>query len=169
MRLRGDGWWWSGTAAGLAVAAVLVGHWRVPRETAMTGVDVRMSSAPTGELAVSPAGTFLTATGLMPGAEPGTGVVTIRNQTARRLAVTLRLSPSSPELDDAVEVRFVTPTERSEARPLRLLDGRQEPLLHLAPAEERAVTVIVAVPAGAKGAGGRAADVTVQLVSEVAA
>lgn len=167
MVTRRDGWWWSGTAAGLVAVAILVSQWRVADGAVLTGVDVRLLAAPTGELAVTPNGPFLTATGLMPGAAPGTGVVTIRNQTARPLAVSLRLAPSAPELGDALQVTFVAPKVSQKPVPLRLLDGPAAPVLRLDPAEEQAVTVVVGVPAGTTNAGGRGGDVTLRLVAEV--
>jgi hypothetical protein len=169
MARRLDRWWLSGAAIGLAVVAVLVLHWRVPQGGGEPGVDVRLLAAPTGELAVSPVGAFVTATGLTPSSQPSAGRVTIRNQTAKRLSVAVELTAASTELDDVVAVRLTTPATTTGLRRLRELHGDQPALLHLAPGQEETVTVAVSVVPGLSGYGGRAADVAVRLVSTVEA
>ena len=95
-----------GVVLGLVAAASLVLSSRIPPGTGSLGADVIVASTPTKELGVSPAGPFLSATNLSPGAEDApTGALKVTNQTGVDLDVHLRGLPSTRDLDDALRVR----------------------------------------------------------------
>lgn len=90
-----------GFLAGLAIAAAAVLTWRIPAGTGTLGTDLIVATGPTGELVVSQTGPFISATGLLPGAEADapSGSVKIENQTAVTLSVKVQALPSTKDLD----------------------------------------------------------------------
>ena len=92
----------AGFVAGLAIVAVLVGTWGVPRGDGRLGADVTFVTGPTGELAI-PSGPVLRATAMEPG-DRATGIGSVRNQTGRALGVRIRALPSIGDLDRVLEV-----------------------------------------------------------------
>lgn len=94
-----------GFALGLAFAAVALLSWRVPESTDTLAADVYFRSISTGEIAVTPAGAFINGSGLEPGHEHAVeGVLQVRNQTGRKLAVRLRAPAADRDLDRLLRV-----------------------------------------------------------------
>jgi hypothetical protein len=94
-----------GFALGLAVAAAALLSWRVPGGTGTLAADVYFRSIPTGEIAATPAGDFISGSGLEPGlANALEGVLNVRNQTGRKLAVRLRAPAQHRDLDRLLRI-----------------------------------------------------------------
>jgi hypothetical protein len=91
---------------GLCVGFLLSG--RLPDSSGELPARLTLVSAPTSELAVSPAGRFLSQRELIPGAPRAgaRGTVSARNRTRAPLAVRLRALPSSGELDELLRIRI---------------------------------------------------------------
>jgi hypothetical protein len=90
--------------AGLAIVAVL--SWQIPRGHSTLGAAITVVSQPSGELAVSPSGTFINVTALKPGPASGAvgGKVQIENQTGQTLDVHVRAVASETDLNSALMV-----------------------------------------------------------------
>src|SRR4029078_7309833 len=89
-----------------APARSLVVSSRIPPGTGTLGADVILASSPTGELGVSPAGPFLSATNLSPGdGDVPAGDLQVTNQTGVPLDVQVRGVPSTPDMDALLHVR----------------------------------------------------------------
>lgn len=90
-----------GFLAGLTIAAVAMLAWRIPTGNGTLGTDLIVATGPTGELAVSQTGPFISATGMHPGAEADapSGTVKVENQTAVTLSVKVQALPSTRDLD----------------------------------------------------------------------
>jgi hypothetical protein len=96
---------WSGLSAGLAVVIVALYAWQVPPSPGpLPGANVMFIAGPTGELEVSPTGRFLAGTDLRPAGRVITGMLSIRNQTGRKLDVQLRALPNLDDLDHLLQV-----------------------------------------------------------------
>ena len=92
-------------AAGLVAAATLALLGRVPAGAEPLALDATVTSGPTGELAVTPAGPVAVASGLAPGSGRLSGRVTLTNQTDATLAVRVRMRASISDADGALRVR----------------------------------------------------------------
>jgi hypothetical protein len=90
--------------AGLAIIAVL--SWQIPRGHSTLGAAVTIASRPSGELGVSPSGTFINTIALKPGPTSAAvqGKVQIENQTGQTLDVQVRGVASTPDLNAALMV-----------------------------------------------------------------
>jgi hypothetical protein len=93
-------------AAGVVAAATLVAIGRLPAGGGVLGLDVKVTSAPTGELAVAPAGTVATAAGLQPGEGELRGRVTLQSEASKPLDVHVRQLPSMTDADRSLRVRL---------------------------------------------------------------
>lgn len=102
----------AGLAVGVAVVLLLVSGWRVAGGDGRLGADLFFSVGPTGELAVTPSGPFLRATGLLPG-QRADADLRLRNQTGSAIAVSLRALPERRDLDGLLLV-----TVRTQGRTL---------------------------------------------------
>ncbi|MDQ1700142.1 MAG: hypothetical protein QOG34_2005, partial [Frankiaceae bacterium] len=120
---RLDAAWLVGLVAGLAAVSSLLLWWQVPGGRGAVGADIRFVSAPTGALAVSPSGDFLAAVDLQPGHDRS-GTLTIVNQTARPLTVSLRMVETTQDLDDAVRVIVRSPQGTLADGPLGIVGSR---------------------------------------------
>lgn len=131
---------WVGLAVGLTVVGAALYAWRVaPALGPLLGADVMFTAAPTGELEVSPTGRFLSGTDLRPSGRVLTGMLAVRNQTGRRLAVQLRALPNLDDLDGILWVEITSPqgvlftgdlgTLRDWTSPLIVRRGQVESLL----------------------------------------
>jgi hypothetical protein len=89
----------AGLLVGLAGAALLILSWRLPTTSGTLSADLTVAARPTGELGVSPHGTFVRALGMRPGSRGGSGDVRVTNQTASRLDISLRTTGQGRDLD----------------------------------------------------------------------
>jgi hypothetical protein len=154
---------WAGVAVGATLAALALLSWRIPHSGGALGADVQFVATPSGELATSPSGAFLSARRLLPGGRPGTGDLRVDNVAGRPLAVRLRLLPSDPGLDRELRVELRGGDRTIEA-PLARLRSLTASVLHLRPRQTRRLRVRAWVPRSAgPGYEGRIAEVTVDL------
>lgn len=129
--MTGDRWWHGGGVVLGLLIAVTAAYQPVTAASNRLGADVQMSAAPTGELDVTPRGSFLTAEGLRVG-EHATGRVSVRNQTGATLSVTTQFAaPPSEFLGLHVRLRAGSETvvdgtfdESGGGRPWLLESGR---------------------------------------------
>jgi hypothetical protein len=162
---RLDAAWLIGLAAGFVAVSCLLLSWQVRGGRAAVGADVRFASAPTGALAVSPVGDFLTAVDLQPGHERS-GTLTIDNQTARPLTVSLRMVETTQDLDDVVRVVVTSPAGTLAAGPLGMVSGRPTKAVTIASGQRVPIVVTVRMDDKAVAYRGRDTQVAVQLQSE---
>jgi hypothetical protein len=158
----------AGLLLGIALAAAGVTSWRVPGGSGSVDADVRLLSAPTGELQVSPMGLFLSAPSLAPGDEAVRGELLVRNQTGSALDVRLRALPSSPDLDELLVVRMDIGKDRIFEGTLGGLRTWTERSFQLASDERRVLRAEAWFPRRVtSGYEGRIADVTIEMGVEV--
>jgi hypothetical protein len=152
-----------GIVCGVAAAAALITSWRVGPGDATLGAQVRIAASPTGELAVKPAGTFLTDSRLRPG-RAARGELRLTNQTPKALAVRLRAVPTSPSLDEALLVHVSAAGRTLANARLGQLRDWTPRALEIASGRSRTLELRASVLAGSKGGyEGQAVDVELQL------
>jgi hypothetical protein len=95
-------------AAGVVAAATLVAIGRLPSGGGVLGLDVKVTSGPTGELAVAPAGTVASAAGLQPDQGELRGHVMLQSQARVPLAVHVHQLPSMTDADRSLHVRLAS-------------------------------------------------------------
>lgn len=118
-------------AAGLVAAATLVAIGRLPGpDRGPLPLEAKLTTMPTGELAVSPVGPVSRAAGLLPGRGQLRGRITIQSQVATPMTVRVRQRPSLGDADSALRV-----TVRSGATVL--YDGPAGGLRRASPAAVR--------------------------------
>lgn len=164
-------WRVSGLLLGAGVTLVALASWRMPPAGGRLGADVRILSAPTGELDVSPSGPFLSANDLGPGSPDGgaRGELAVRNQTGSPLSVRARLLPSASDLDALLRVRVSAGEERVLDGTLGELRTWSARAIHLAPGERRELHVQAWLPGTVRdGYQGRVEDVGLELRAEPA-
>ncbi len=164
MKSRADRWARAvGLCVGLVTAVVAVTGWSIPRGSGSLGTDLFFSSAPTGELAVSPTGPFLSATAIRPGsaADAVTGDLEIFNQTGVTLQVSVRGLPSTKDLDQMLMVDVEADGARLFLRTLAGLRNWTQPL-SLGSAQTTTVTIRTWIPMDV-GSGWEGRIVTVPL------
>src|SRR2546421_371139 len=106
MKTKADIWIRSlGLVLGITVAAITLVSSRIPPGTGLLGADIVLASAPTGELAVTPTGPFLSATNLTPSSPASSGSISVFNQTGSTLDVAVRGLPSSTDMDQVMLVQ----------------------------------------------------------------
>ena len=152
----------AGLVLGAAACAVLLLGTHIGRPAGALDAALTLTSAPTGELGVVPAGAVLAARDLQRGAPPVRGSLVVRNQTGIPLDVRLRARPLSGDLDDDAQLRVTAGAAtlfdgtlgalRSGTRPFRVQPGRG-----------RRLSVAVWLNAG--GAQGRSDDAALELTS----
>ncbi|MFB3737835.1 MAG: hypothetical protein ACE14W_02575 [Candidatus Velamenicoccus archaeovorus] len=133
----------TGLLIGLAVAVVAVRSWTVAPGHGGLGADLLMATAPTGELAVSVTGPFLSATGMVPGSEAdaAAGTFDVYNRTAATLAIRLQARPSVPDMNDLLWVEVDAGADRVYRGPLASLVEGSPDGFRLAPTEDVTLTV----------------------------
>lgn len=102
---------WLALAAGVAIVAATVATSQVARGTGAPTADVVFVAAPTGELAVTPAGAFLQGATLGPGDE-ASGRLGITNLTGKEVSIDVRALPDSRDLDSLLRVSVEREGER---------------------------------------------------------
>ena len=153
----------AGLLTGFALAAAGLLSWNVPGGSGALGADVQITSAPLGELDVSPVAPFLSVTNLLPGAL-ARGELKVRNQTGTELSVRLRALPSLADLDDLLMVRIEAGGELLFAGALADLRLWSERSFRLLSGEQRALRVQTWMPVGTTtGFEGRIADIGLEL------
>src|SRR4051794_7998733 len=95
-------------ASGLVAALTLVAIGQMPAAGGTLGLDVLVTTLPTGELAVAPVGRVGSATALFPGRGQLRGHVTLQSQTDDALTVRVRERPSIGDADRALRVRVAS-------------------------------------------------------------
>ena len=108
-----------GLALGIALAALAVVGWRVPRGTGTLGADVQFITLATGPLDLTPVGLIASGTDLRP--VPGSvasGSVLVRNVTGRAQDVRVRAIASGPDLDPLLEVSLASDSATLYSGPL---------------------------------------------------
>lgn len=159
-----------GLAVGLLLAALLVLDNRMPRGTGTLGADVVFAVTPTGELAITPSGPFLSATQLRPGPEAHapSGTLEAFNQSPVSLQVHLRGLPSLLDIDEALWVSVESDGRQLFRGPVGDLRNWTSQFLTLASGEKATLTVRTWLPPSApKGWEGRVATVDLEFRSDV--
>jgi hypothetical protein len=142
---------WTGFIAGclIGVSAVLVG--KLPEGQAASGVKLSLSSQPSAELGVSPAGNpFLRARELVPGGPAASGRLELSNFTTRRLVVRARLQPGNRDLDSLVEVVLAADNKTVFRGRLSELRSRSAARLALGPKGRRQLALRAWVPSSVR-------------------
>lgn len=168
MRLRGDTVLRVlGLTLGLVAAATLVAASRIPAGTGALGADVIFASSPTGELAVSPTGPFLSATNLTPAVtDDPSGSLRITNQTGVNLIVQVHGVPSSDDLDQALQIRVAVSDMTLFDGTLGRFRAWSRASLALVPGESADLEVAVRLdPSAGQSWSGRIATVAVEFRS----
>lgn len=149
---------------GFAVVATLVAGWRVPGGDGQPGADVVVALAPTGEIAVSQTGPFVIGTDLR-GGDSASGGLTVRNQTANTVGLSIRTLPSSRDLDELLEVSIDAGDQTVFRGPLGALREWSAPIV-LGRGEERRLAVEVRLPGSDDGAQARSVATDLELRTE---
>ncbi len=145
----------------LAVGLVLAG--RTPEGQAGSGARLTISTKPTTELGVSPAGELLSKRNLKPGGREARATTGLANFTARPFSVRLRLASSRRELDRILVIELGTAGERVFRGRLGELRSWSARPLRLAPRQKRRVEVRAWIPASVRsGYQGRSAEVELE-------
>lgn len=104
---------WTAFLAGCLIGAALLLMGELPEGRAAAGVKLSISSQPSAELGVSPAGNpFVKARGLTPGGTPATGRLELSNYTTRPLGVQARLEGGDRNLDSLVQVALTADNKK---------------------------------------------------------
>lgn len=152
----------------MAVTATLVVGWHITAPDDTAAASLSLIATPTGELGVSPAGAFLNAPALRAGAPAARGELAVRNQTRVPLAVDLRLSSRTGDLDDLARVRVRAADRLVFDGTLGALRRGIRPFV-LRPGASHRLRVSVALPAGdGRAAAGRSDAVALQFRSSPA-
>jgi hypothetical protein len=149
-------------ASGLVAAVTLVALGRIPAGSGPLVLNVDVTTAPTGELAVEPAGRVAAVTGLAPGGGALRGRVTLRNQTDAPLAVRVRARPSISDADISMQVTLSGSAGELYSGPAAGLRRFSRRALSLEPRGSAVVDVAASLPPGAPE-GWRGRDVTLPL------
>ena len=152
-----------GLTVGLAVAAALLMTWRVPAMSGALGADLKLVATPPGELTLKPAGAFLQGRRLTAGGAAATGRLELRNVTARRLTVRVRLLPSAGDLDRALQLELEDAGRLVAIGRLGALRRWSRRAFELRPGESRRLDARAFVVDHAGGYEGRMVDVTLEL------
>ena len=141
-----------GLLIGVTAVALALLSWRVPRGSGALETELAFFAVASGELEVSPAGSFAYRRGLRPSrpADGLSGRLDVRNQTGRPLRVRLRAPADRPSLDELLHVEAVAGDAVLFRGRLALLRTWTRRSFELAAGERRAVTVRAWVPTAAR-------------------
>jgi len=158
-----------GLVLGAAACAVLLLGTHIGRPAGALDAALTLTSAPTGELGVTPAGTVLAVRNLLPGAPPARGSFVVRNQTGIPLDVRLRARPMSGDLDSGARLRITAGRATLFDGTLGALrDGARRLLVPAGQGRRLRIAVSLA-PGSAAGAQGRSDSAALELTSTPAA
>jgi hypothetical protein len=155
-----------GLAAGVVLAVVALAVWHFPTAPTGAGAAVSFTASPSGELAVSQAGAFLTTPALIPSSPSGgaSGQVVVTNQSPVVLAVQVRALPRTDDLDDALHVKVSAGKAVVYRGPLGGLHAWSNRVLVFASGASQIFTVQTWIPVTVDaGWRGQRADVSFQL------
>ena len=156
-------------AAGLVAAVTVVFLGRLAPGHAPLALDLAITTHPTGELAVTPAGRVGGAADLRPGGASLRALVRLDNQTNARLSVRLRGRPSIADADSSLMLRVAGSDGvlyTGTAGGFRAYGARA---LALSPYSQTAFVVTAWLPAGAAdGWRGRKVTIPIEYRTEVA-
>jgi hypothetical protein len=164
-RVRSGAEVWAGRAGlliGLLGAVAIVAAFRIPAADELPGASVRVAIAPTGELAVAPAGVIVRKSDLRPGAV-ATGRVAVTNLTGVPRAVRVRAATAGRDLETSLRVLIAADDRLVFAGTLKTLRSRGTPALILAAGERRPLVVRLSLREGASETAARSADVRLRL------
>lgn len=155
----------AGLVLGATACGVLLLGTHISRPPGALDAALTLTSSPTGELAVQPAGTVLAARHLQPGRPPSLGALRVRNQTGVPLDVRLRARPASGDLDEDAHLRVTAGAATLFDGTLGALrSGSRRVLLH--PGQGRRLRLAVSLDSGrGQNAQGRSDDVALELTS----
>jgi len=163
---------WTG-GIGLLAGFCLIVAWLAiagkPADAPPPSAEIRLGTAATGELAVSPLRRpVLHSTDLRPGAGEASGTVSLRNETSRRLEVAVRATSIQKELDGAAWIELVRDRQSLMRSTLGRAHRWSSRTLALAPGQLDRLAVRVWLPDGASDGwqAGRG-DVTLEFRPEV--
>ncbi len=169
MKSRGDRWArGAGIALGLTIAGGALLSWRIPPGTGTLGTDVIIASQPSGEIAVTPTGPFVSGIHMEPGAQDSgsTGTIKVRNQTGRTLQVHLRGLPSTVDLDALLWVQIDAGERELFRGPVGGLRAWTLESFSLRPGQRQTVSVQTWLPSSVQtGYEGRIATVDLEFES----
>lgn len=158
----------AGLAAGLAIVAVTLPALRVGGGDVAPTADLTVRIAPSAEMVPdTPTQPVLRSPSLAANAGgASTGTTTIRNQTGSARTVAVRADPDSGDLDLAVRLRVSSGSLVLADETIGALRAGSAPLLWLSSGASAPITVRASMdPTRAPEAGGRAVDVTLQLLT----
>jgi hypothetical protein len=144
---------WTG-GIGLLTGFCVIAAWLAiagkPADAPAPSAEIRLGTAATGELAVSPLGRpVLHSTDLRPGEGEASGTVSLRNETPRRLDVAVRATSTQDELDGSAWIELVRANRSFLRSPLGRAHRWSSETLALAPGELRRLAVRVWLPGDA--------------------
>jgi len=153
--------------AGFALVLVVVGlallGWRVPGGDGSLGADVIFAANPSGELAISPIGPFITVAGLEPSGERQ-GAINVKNQTGSTLAVKPRAAAEGRDLDRVLRVELKAADKLLFSGPLGGLRNGTSRAFVLTPGQTSPLDVRIWLPPSIRaGYQGRIASVHMEL------
>jgi hypothetical protein len=154
----------TGFAAGAVLAFGLVLSGRMPPSQAEAPARLSISSKPTPELGVAPAGArFLDTRRLLPGRRPASGTLTLSNYTGRPLAVRLRATSPQRDLDPVVRIAVQVGRRQVFNGPLATLRSWSRLAVRLRARQRRQVQFRAWVPMSVKtGYEARSAEVELE-------
>lgn len=137
-----------GLVLGLAIALMAVRSWAIPAGRGELGTDLIVATAPTGELAVSVTGPFLTGTGMHPGTEANgpSGRIGVYNRTAAVLDIRIQARPSRPDLNHLLWMEVDAGSDRVYRGPLAGLVDGSPGSFRLAPTEDVTLSIRTWLP-----------------------
>jgi hypothetical protein len=155
----------AGLVLGAAACAVLLLGTHIGRPAGALDAALTLTSAPTGELGVTPTGTVLAVRNLQPGAPPARGSLVVHNQTGIPLAVRLSARPMSGDLDSDARLRITAGAATLFDGTLGALrDGTRRIVVQ--PGQGRRLGIAVSLsPGDASSAQGRSDDAALELTS----
>lgn len=160
-------WFATGAVLGTCLTAVYVTVAGPVPVHGDAGAQVRVLAGPTGALDVLPAGVAVSAADLRPGVA-ASGTLSVRNQTARTVALEATAPVDASELDHGIVLTIEDGGEDGHARTalhetLRDLQEARPTGLVLAPGETKSLTVTTGLPEDAQDYQGIAIDVPLRL------
>src|SRR3954447_20053878 len=155
-------------ASGLGAGLTLVALGRLPAAGGTLGLDVLVTTLPTGELAVAPVGRVGAGTALFPGRGQLRAHVTLQSQTDGPLTVRIRQRPSIGDADRALRVRVTSAGTTLYEGPAGGLRTASRGAVRIAPHGTGTLELRAWLPRGApEGWRGRSVTLPLEYVSSI--